>query len=113
MRPSGKMRDDFKMTGTTRPENAYTVRMKSSDISDRDVLELLAKSQGTWSSHCWGELERYLAPFPPKLGLSKMRQLHKRGLVGGCICGCRGDWEITDKGLALIGQERTRPYNGY
>lgn len=33
--------------------------------------------------------------------------------LGGCPCGCRGDFEITDKGLVLIGRERTKPYSGY
>jgi len=50
---------------------------------------------------------------PPKLLLAKMRQLYNREFVGGCACGCRGDWEITDKGLAFIGQQRTVPYHGY
>ncbi len=46
---------------------------------------------------------------PEKVQLAKMRQLHRRGLVSGCACGCRGDWEITDTGLAFVGMERTRP----
>ncbi len=33
-----------------------------------------------------------------KLILAKMKQLIKRGLVDGCACGCRGDFEITPKG---------------
>lgn len=50
---------------------------------------------------------------PGKLQLAKMRMLHRAGLVGGCTCGCRGDWEITDKGLARIGVARTKRYSGY
>jgi hypothetical protein len=50
---------------------------------------------------------------PPKLKLAKMQSLHRRGLVGGCTCGCRGDFEITDKGLAAIGRERYAAYTGY
>ncbi len=50
---------------------------------------------------------------PPKVALAKMKALHKRGFVGGCTCGCRGDFEITDKGLEFIGKERTKPYSGY
>ena len=100
--------------------------MKCSDISDNDVLAFLALYQGRWSTwgKDYGSAERFpsLAPSvarampvdtPPKLQLAKMRQLHKRGFVGGCPCGCRGDWEITDKGLEFIGQPRTIKYNGY
>ncbi len=48
-----------------------------------------------------------------KLQRAKMTMLMNRGLIGGCDCGCRGDYEITNKGLALIGVERTKPYSGY
>jgi hypothetical protein len=93
--------------------------MKASDISDRDVLEFLAGHQGHWST--WGVGYSIMPTVqdamplgtPEKVQLAKMRQLHKRGFVGGCTCGCRGDWEITDKGLAFIGRERTVRYNGY
>ena len=97
--------------------------MKASDISDRAVLEFLAKHQGRWST--WGERSLQSRSFiatvhdvmppntPAKVELAKLRQLRKRGLIGGCPCGCRGDWEITDKGLELIGQTRIKPYTGY
>ena len=39
---------------------------------------------------------------PEKLRIAKMAILIKRGLVDGCPCGCRGDYEITDKGIAAI-----------
>ncbi len=43
----------------------------------------------------------------------------KKGLVDGCTCGCRGDFELTDKGKELIGiklekeQELENPFNNY
>lgn len=40
---------------------------------------------------------------PRKLVLAKMRQLIKRGLVSGCTCGCRGEFELTDKGRSILG----------
>lgn len=93
--------------------------MKAADIPDRVVLEFLAKHQGRWAT--WGGPSVHMPSVtdvmppgtPSKVELAKMRALHRRGLVGGCDCGCRGDWEITDKGLALIGQQRTTPYTGY
>lgn len=92
---------------------------KCSEIDDKAILNFLAEHQGRWSTHgeSWHIMPSVQDAMPPgtplKLQLAKMRQLHKRGLVGGCTCGCRGDWEITDKGLALIGKERTKPYTGY
>ena len=88
-------------------------KIKCSDIPDKDVLLVLNKTQGRWTSHTCGYLAEFFKPFPIKLGLAKMRQLHKRGFTGGCGCGCRGDWEITDKGLEFIGEIRIHPYNGY
>lgn len=33
---------------------------------------------------------------------AKMGQMIKKGLVDGCNCGCRGDYEITEKGKQLL-----------
>lgn len=98
--------------------------MKTSDIPERPILEYLADRQGKWTCLWGGSFKDsdpeypdvyYAMPegTPYKLALSKMRSLHRRGLVGGCPCGCRGDFEITDKGLSVIGRERTKPYTGY
>ena len=47
------------------------------------------------------DIER-LYGIPEKLVLSKARSLIKRELMEGCDCGCRGDFEITDAGRALL-----------
>jgi hypothetical protein len=39
---------------------------------------------------------------PEKVALKKMEGLIERGLVSGCSCGCRGDFEITDKGIEYL-----------
>ncbi len=91
--------------------------MKCSEISNIIILEFLALHQGTWAT--WGSsssmptVQDVMSKIPHKLQRSKMRQLQKRGFVGGCDCGCRGDYEITDKGLEFITQPRTKAYNGY
>jgi hypothetical protein len=41
-------------------------------------------------------------PLPAKLALAKMRQMINRGVVKGCPCGCRGNFEITEKGMTEI-----------
>jgi hypothetical protein len=43
---------------------------------------------------------------PPKLLLAKAKRLDRRGLISGCACGCRGDFEITAKGRELQRLER-------
>lgn len=98
--------------------------MQAKDIPDKLVLEILSKHQGEWAFlRDNGELHwnstgydnpiKIMENAPKKVVLAKFRSLIKRGLVGGCDCGCRGDFEITDKGLTLIGKERTVRYNGY
>ena len=92
--------------------------MKCKDIPDADVLRFLAQHQGEWSTwgdwSSWPTVQDAMPPgTPAKLQVAKMRMLQNRGLVDGCGCGCRGDFEITDKGLALIGAPRTKPYSGY
>lgn len=84
-----------------------------------DVLTYLVPRQGTWTMlwnlgllqfddvskampSIWSDTRR----------LAMMRVLFRNELVGGCDCGCRGDFEITDKGLALVGAQRTKPYLG-
>lgn len=99
--------------------------MQCKDISTEAILRFLALHQGQWATHgkqyyrtdgSWG-MPSVIWAMPPgtpyRLQLAKMRQLFRAGLVGGCDCGCRGDWEITDKGLVLIGIARTTPYTGY
>lgn len=43
-----------------------------------------------------------------KLALAKMKAMIRKGLVDGCPCGCRGDFEITDKGRSIIQQTEIR-----
>jgi hypothetical protein len=88
--------------------------MKCSDIPDRPILEFLLVKKGRWCF--WGgpvdqpgkpgyehNIERAMpSGLPWKLVHAKMRRLIARGLVSGCACGCRGDFEITPKGESLL-----------
>lgn len=72
------------------------------DIPDRPILEFLSGLNGKWANWYFGD-ERDVgrampAGIPEKLKLAKMRQMIHRGVVGGCPCGCRGDFVITEKG---------------
>ena len=42
---------------------------------------------------------------PEKVGRAKMDALIRRELVSGCTCGCRGDFEVTDKGRKYLGEK--------
>jgi len=80
--------------------------MQCKDIQDADVLAFLLKHKGHWCNWCFQDDRNVSASMPPgtpkKLVLAKMTQLIRRGFVGGCYCGCRGDFEITPKGEAFL-----------
>lgn len=86
--------------------------MKAADISDGVMLRVIASPNashraGRLSSDApnwwmrW-DLDKQFSAFPSKVVLAKCRQLMKRGLINGCDCGCRGDFEITDKGREYL-----------
>ena len=88
--------------------------MQCKDIDTRAVLRFLAAHDGEWCT--WGK--GYGMPTvqdampegtPEKLQRTKMAGLIRRGLVDGCPCGCRGDYEITNAGLAFISDRPPRP----
>ena len=79
--------------------------MKCKNISTRAILLFLAKNPGKWHNWYFGNdldvRHAILDGFnlPDNLVLAKMRILLKHGLIEGCPCGRRGDFEITEKGL--------------
>ncbi len=87
--------------------------MQCKDIPDRPVLEFVGKVAphgATWFGFEPLPPSSVLHAMPPgtpdKLALAKMRMLMRRGLVIGCGCGCRGDFELTDKGRQFLEQEQ-------
>ena len=86
--------------------------MKASDIPDEEILGFIRdcnEGRGPNSpSYRPGEkrwcftwdLEERFPDFPYKVILAKCRGLHKRGLIGGCTCGCRGDFAVVDSDLS-------------
>jgi hypothetical protein len=82
--------------------------MQCKDIPDEPILRFLALYTDRW---CYN-FEKYNCKtsvfwamphdIPYKVGFAKMNRLIKRGLVDGCPCGCRGDYEITEKGLDYL-----------
>ncbi|NHZ94634.1 hypothetical protein [Massilia sp. CCM 8734] len=79
------------------------------DIPGVPVLLFLAalrERNGTWFNlDCDNTVVKAMPPGTPrKLVLSKMNMLLRRGLIDGCTCGCRGDFELTSAGAAHLAQ---------
>jgi hypothetical protein len=79
------------------------------DVPDKPILVFLykrMKDDKTWC--CWYDgFENSIGQAmphntPEKIRIQKMAKLIKRGLVSGCGCGCRGDYEITKKGIEWL-----------
>ncbi len=85
-------------------------KLQCKDIPTLPILKFLVDERYSYSWKNWclcNELDvRNVMPngfdLPDKLVIAKMRNLIYKGLVEGCACGCRGDFEITEKGLKLI-----------
>lgn len=86
--------------------------IQAKDISDVDFLRIVDRlsRDGSWGAS-WGAAPRWvlrmevqdeMPDVPWKVLLAKARSLIKRRLMTGCGCGCRGDYEITEAGRALI-----------
>lgn len=73
--------------------------MQAKDVSDARMLETLASVRGRhgvprWSS--WFDVRDRMPDVPPKVALAKLKSMVKRGVIKGCTCGCRGDFELRD-----------------
>lgn len=84
--------------------------MRCKDIDDTSILEFLEKRPGVRCNWYFGGENDVSAAMPPgtpdKVKIAKMRQLMKRGMVDGCPCGCRGDFELTEKGKKYLIEQR-------
>lgn len=88
--------------------------LQCKDIPDRPILEWLVqrkrdgKGWAFWYApedchHHDSSICHAMPPnTPEKIRIRKMDALIRRGLVSGCGCGCRGDYEITDKGIQYL-----------
>ena len=102
-------------TITVRPDGTYyegaedreeyqhmppSVRARAEAIPTQPILDFLKRWQGRWATHGSGHgyMPSVSRAMPEgvddDLALAKMRLLWNDGLVHGCPCGCRGDWEI-------------------
>lgn len=77
--------------------------MQCKDIED-EVFVTAVRSAPASSSARWrtrwdvhNALEEVIGPVPENLFMAKARRLISRGLIGGCPCGCRGNWHPADE----------------
>ena len=86
--------------------------MQCKDISTEKILEWLNNrriNKKIWA--CWFDgFENSIGQcmpedVPDKLKIVKMSNLIDKGLVDGCGCGCRGDYEITEKGIEFFSKQ--------
>lgn len=75
--------------------------MKAKDIPEEPILQYLLQHKGQWC-YRWGDEKNVTKAMPegtpPKVALAKLAAMIRRGLIDGCTCGCRGDFEITEAG---------------
>jgi hypothetical protein len=76
--------------------------MQCKDIPDSVFIDAVRATRSlgriwrmSWEVHA--ELESRVGEVPWTLLLAKARKLIARGLLGGCYCGCRGDWHPSDE----------------
>ena len=78
-------------------------RMQCKDIPDAVFLDAVRRTPGTSAMNwrmIWNvrdALEAQVGPVPWNLLLAKARKLIAAGEMGGCDCGCRGDWHLPDE----------------
>ena len=90
--------------------------MQCKDIPDMPILRFLDQCRDgdspRWAT--WGDghgvmptVQDAMPPgTPEKLQLAKMSRLMRRGLVVGCDCGCRGDFELSGAGIREVEFEK-------
>jgi predicted transcriptional regulator len=85
------------------------IKMQCKDIDEMPILIFLLEHKGRWCNWYFDDerdVRKVMPPgLPSKLILAKMGNLIRRGLADGCTCGCRGDFEITEKGEEYLAKK--------
>ncbi len=79
---------------------------KCEEASQRSIVRVLGTKQTDMPRDVFfdedGNEHSLMPIFPEEVILSKARRLIARGLLTGCDCGCRGDFELTEAGREAI-----------
>lgn len=87
-------------------------RIKCADLDDLSILRFIHSCRNQPLGAKFQDIAEVVSalnydilqdsPIPFKLMRAKLKRLHKRELINGCTCGCRGDFTLAPKGLFLI-----------
>jgi len=67
--------------------------VKASDIPNDDILMAIRKHMRPIGSSIWDIFSEFPS-FPEKVIRAKLDKMVRRNVLGGCCCGCRGDFTI-------------------
>lgn len=74
--------------------------MQAKDIADEVMIDAIQKTRGRNNVAIWStiwDIQGELPQFPKKVVIAKLRSMVKRKLINGCVCGCRGDFEVLER----------------
>lgn len=82
-------------------------RPQIKDIPTLPILRFLLAHKHEWCNWFGDKFDNSVTHAmprgtPPKLVRAKMNKLMLQGLIEGCPCGCRGDYEINEKGSSTL-----------
>lgn len=81
-------------------------KLQCKNLDKYEILLFLYIHKGELCNNCFGDerdIRKHLFhKIPLNLFYAKMYQLIHKGYVDGCWCGCRGDYEITEKGIKYL-----------
>ena len=75
--------------------------IQAKDISDEAMecaIITATLSRDSYWATSW-DVGALLPEYPRKVILAKAKAFIRRGLITGCACDCRGDWEIEERSL--------------
>lgn len=69
-------------------------KVQAKHVTDAQILYVIYQVENREARWTFIEdLEIYYPMLPAKVLLAKCRSMIKRGVIRGCACGCRGDFE--------------------
>lgn len=94
---------------------ATKAKAKASDIDTIELLTAIERQSIVNGYPYWvqrWDMTNWWPHIPANVLLAKLDRLVRRGLLRGCACGCRGDFELTSKGNQLIEHQIDPPADG-
>jgi hypothetical protein len=72
-------------------------------IPDLEILRVVSEVKQPGTSWCMFSMVCAAFPlFCEKVVRAKLHALIRRKLIVGCVCGCRGDFEVTSAGMDVL-----------